>query len=181
MQIPPESPCIYCSTASQKNHTMLSYFSYNKLLSHNSLFAMKGPINWHTEENRVPNVDLKPPLLSEWNWFKRDPLARASVSWVWGRRNILITLWTMNLQHSQSTRTQSSFGIEWGISCSQNATETFKTQKECPQGGAHLFHIDTAHALNWPGLHHLGLCSHVNFENFIAKGQSPIISWFMHR
>ena len=65
MQIPPESPCIYCSTASQKNHTTLSYFIYNKVLNHNSLFAVKGPIIWHTEENRVPNVDLKPPLLSE--------------------------------------------------------------------------------------------------------------------
>jgi hypothetical protein len=122
------SVLIYC-TASQKNHTTLSYFCYNKVLSHNYWFAVKGPLIYHTE----------PPLLSVWNPFKldwgdSDPLARTSSSWVWGRRNILITLWTMNLQDRQSKRTHSSFGIKWGISCSQNATDTFKIQKDCPQG-----------------------------------------------
>ena len=139
------------STASQKNHTALSYCSYNKVLSHYYFFAVTGSLIWHTKENHAPNVDLKPPLLSIWNPFKRnwgnsDPLARTSCSWVWGRRNILITLWTMNLQDSQSKCTHSNFGIKWGISCSQNATETFKIQKDCPQG-TRLFHTMIQHML----------------------------------
>jgi hypothetical protein len=38
--------------------------SYNKVLSHNYLFAVTGSLIWHNEENHVPNVDLKPPLFS---------------------------------------------------------------------------------------------------------------------
>jgi hypothetical protein len=40
----------------------------------------------------------------------------------------------MTLQDGQSTHTHSSFGLEQGISCTQNATETFKIQKDCLQG-----------------------------------------------
>jgi hypothetical protein len=124
-------------TASQENHTTLRYSSYNKVLSHYYLFAVTGSLIWHTEENHVPTVDLKPPLLSVWNrlkcdWGNSDPLARTPSSWVWARKNILITLWTMNLQDSRPKRAHSRFGIKWGISCSQNASEIFKIQEECP-------------------------------------------------
>jgi hypothetical protein len=53
----------YLSTP-QENHTTLKYCSYNKVLSHDYLFAVTESLIQHTEENHVPTVDLKPPLLS---------------------------------------------------------------------------------------------------------------------
>jgi hypothetical protein len=34
------------------------------VLIHYYLFAVTGSLIWHTKENHVPTVDLKPPLIS---------------------------------------------------------------------------------------------------------------------
>jgi hypothetical protein len=156
------------------------------VLSQYYLFAVTGSLIWHTKENHVPTVDLKTTLnFSVWNWCKldwvsSDPLARTSGSWVWGRRNVLITMWTKNLHDGQSTHTHSSFGIKW-ISCNQNATETFKIQKDCPQGAHTFFTLwcSICFKLAWPSS--LGALQSpeytVNFGNYKGTKHKTDFNW----
>ena len=164
----------------QENHT-LRYCSYKKVLSHYYLFAVTGSLIWHTKENHVPNVDLKSPanlcMKSVQTWLRQWwPLARTSSSWVWGRRNILITMSTMNLQDSQSTHTQQLWNEVMNFMQS-NYTWDIRNSERLPTVGTHLLHTDTAYALNWPGLHSLGLCSHLNT---CAKHKYNLLVWGWH-
>ena len=154
------------STVPQENHKTLRYCIYKKVLSHYYLFAVTGSLIWHTKENHAPKVDLKSPAnlcmksvqtwLRQW-WHSWQNIQQLGLR----QKEYFITMWTMNLQDSQSTHTPQLWNEVMNFMQS-NYNKDIQISERLPKVGTHLLHTDTAYALNWCGLYSLGLCSHLN-------------------